>query len=138
MNPIDTATMITGMCSPESFPSFYDPGAEDRKKQAAQAKEFTTYFETLGYKVMDDWSTRTRQCWWEIYGEIGLICQIDKGVALKHVIEDLIAWHKGEESTSKIDYAICTEQGPEWNAFLKRVADNPEIVCREQLELFRK
>lgn len=81
------------------------------------------FFTSLGYEVSYDFSTRTGKVWWEILDQDGgLICQIDKGVELKYIIEDLKCIANGSKvGTSPIDYEICAPESNEFNELLEKV-----------------
>lgn len=57
--------------------------------------EVSEYFESLGYEVSWDFNTRSGERWWEIIDKDGgMIVQIDMGVPLKYVIEDISCFHR--------------------------------------------
>jgi hypothetical protein len=82
------------------------------------------FFEQLGYKVSWDISMRLGKVWWEILTPDGeLICQIDKGVKLKYIIEDLKCFAEGKSGTSPVDYAICAPESEEFDTLLEKIKD---------------
>jgi len=86
--------------------------------------EVKQYFEKLGYRVSWDMNTRAGEKWWEIFDKKSgqLIVQIDLGVPLADIIEDICCFHKGKtEGTSKSNYKFSGEPGPRMNAFYKKV-----------------
>lgn len=111
---------VTGSMSPEFIKSFERP-----KSQAAiNNEEVYKYFTDLGYKVLDDFSSKTRECWHEIYGDDGLICQIDKGVPLKDILEDLKCFAEGKDGTSKLDYTISMPDDEYTQKFLNHIKNH--------------
>ena len=68
--------------------------------------ETTKFFITLGYKV--DWDRDKRGRWYEISDEEHMIVQIDCGVPLEHLIEDMGCWAKGLPTVSGSSYEIRT------------------------------
>lgn len=79
------------------------------------------FFETLGYKVT--WDRNRTACWFELHDD-GLVAQIDMGVPLDVIIEDMIAWHLGkdpEDRPDKPDWVCSGEEGPEMKELFKRV-----------------
>ncbi len=59
-----------------------------------------------------------------MYDEDGhLAAQVDQGVALADIVEDMIAWHEGREATSKSDWICSGEKGKEMDLLFKRVHD---------------
>ena len=97
--------------------------AEALKEKDGEVKQ---YFEKLGYRVSWDFNTRSGERWWEIYDkeEGGLIVQIDMGVPLKYVIEDICSFHKGTpciDRPDKPDWKFSGPDGPELTALLKKV-----------------
>jgi hypothetical protein len=77
----------------------------------ADAKgEVPDYFRSLGFKVSWDFSKISWEHWWEIYdGDITV--QIDQGVALADILEDLECIAEGRETTSKPIYKISCNKG---------------------------
>lgn len=84
--------------------------------------EFTTFFTGLGYTVDWEQSRRSGDEWYEIIDDEGLICQIDMGVPLAHVIEDLACFARGVPGTSASDYSINAPDDPRFDALLAKVA----------------
>lgn len=86
--------------------------------------EFENFFKNLGYDVTYDFSTRSGETWWEIYDDNGLICQIDKGVPLDIVIEDLNQIKRGLkkwESRHPVDYKINAPDSIEFTELLSKI-----------------
>jgi hypothetical protein len=78
----------------------------------------TEYFSGLGYQVTWDFSRRTGEEWYEIMEDDELVAQIDKGVPLADIIEDLLCLHRGlKKGTSKSDYKISTGDEDDQSAF---------------------
>jgi hypothetical protein len=87
--------------------------------------EVSQYFKSLGYSVGWDFKAFTREVWHEIYTKEGkLVCQIDKGVPLSAIIEDLKCFYLGKDGTSNFDYKICAPESEELNELFKKVAGN--------------
>lgn len=125
--------MITGMCGP-------DPEAARRwavmEASIAEDAKVTAYFEALGYTVGWD-QNRTHGSWHEIKDSKGdLICQIDMGVPLADIVEDMTAMAAGRPGTSGSDYTICAPPGcPRLFALAGRVAKNQFGGIQENLPL---
>lgn len=86
--------------------------------------EIARYFTKLGYQVSWDFSRREGVEWYEISDDRNELLQIDMGVSLKALREDMICWSKDEEGTSDEDYAVHSTR---WKtaavkALLKKVA----------------
>jgi hypothetical protein len=88
-----------------------------------KTSDITEYFEKMGYKVTWDFNSRSGEKWWEIYDD-ELVTQIDVGIPLNYVLEDLCEFHlgkdKGIDRPDKPDYKICGS-GPDFDMMLKRV-----------------
>ncbi len=110
----------------QSFTSFCVTGTYILPPQApppppkdAGVREF---FQTLGYKIECD--RRGLKFWYNLYDEDGhLAAQVDQGVPLTDIVEDMIAWHENREPTSKNDWICSGENGPEMKLLFKRVHD---------------
>lgn len=79
------------------------------------------FFEMLGYTVR--WDRNRNGAWFELYDD-GLVAQIDMGVSLDVIIEDMIAWHLGKNPSARPDkpYWVCSgEEGPEMKELFRRV-----------------
>lgn len=111
---------ITGLMPPEFIKSLETPKSE----AVVNNENVYKYFTDLGYKVLDDFSSRTCECWHEIYGDKGLICQIDKGIPLNDILEDLKCIAEGKDGTSKSDYKICLPENEETRKFLENVKNH--------------
>jgi hypothetical protein len=116
----DLPTFITGMCcAPIHFGPPEPKPIDD---------DVAPFFCSLGYRVSSDWSRRTMTCWWEISDGDGLIAQIDKGVPISHIVEDLSAWHRGEKAPDRApDYEVNTDDrdDPRFRKLLECVALGP-------------
>jgi hypothetical protein len=91
---------------------------------AEMDKEFISFFEGLGYNVSWDHSRRTGAVWWEILSEGKLVIQIDKGVPLDILLEDLQQVKAGKtkwDGRHPVDYCISCEDSPELTAFLAKI-----------------
>jgi hypothetical protein len=70
-------------------------------------QEFIDFFEKLGYKIISDGKAAKGEFWYELYDD-GLVLQIDKGVPLSAIIQDLkyYAGVSKEKSDYEKDYII--------------------------------
>ncbi len=84
--------------------------------------EVKNYFEKLGYWVTWDFNARSREQWWELYAD-ELVAQIDMGVPLIDILEDLCQFHLGKDGTSKSDYKI-NGHGPKFDELLRKVYED--------------
>lgn len=125
-------TCITGMCivSPHSF--YERPKSEAEIRTAKNNEEVVAYFEQLGFSVHRDSDRRKGIYWHEISDEDGLICQIDGGVSLKSLREDMIAWYNGAKANVGCeDYDIAGSidrdglMTPEFQRLCRFVAEKP-------------
>jgi hypothetical protein len=95
------------------------PTAPPPPAKDAGVREF---FQTLGYKVECD--RRNWDFWYNLYDENGhCAAQVDQGVPLADIVEDMIAWAEEREPTSKSDWKCSGEMGPEMKLLFKRVHD---------------
>lgn len=89
--------------------------------------EVKDYFEKLGYVVTWDFKTNTRETWWEIIKDKNLVAQIDMGISLPYILEDLCEFHlgktKGIDRPDKPDYKV-NGYGPSFDEMLKKVYDD--------------
>jgi hypothetical protein len=87
--------------------------------------EITQYFTKLGYQVSWDFSTQDSTRWYEILDSNRLLLQIDKGVSLSALREDMICWNKGEEGTSNESFEVHSTlwDTPEIKNLLEKVAE---------------
>jgi len=79
------------------------------------------FFEMLGYTVR--WDRNRTGAWFELYDD-GLVAQIDMGVSLDIIIEDMVAWHLGKEPENrpdKPDWVCSGEGGQAMKDLFKRV-----------------
>ena len=105
---------------------------EEQRKKDAEVKE---YFEALGYEVDQDWN-RSHGAWHEIiHPKEGLICQIDQGVPLAHIVQDFTAMAAGaKQGTSPTDYTICSKRDdPAFEGLLQRVAKTQMGAVQEKM-----
>jgi hypothetical protein len=85
--------------------------------------EVSTFFRSLGYEVDWDFKRSTGERWYEIIGSDGyMIAQIDMGVPLTAIIEDLTCWHHGKKGTSNVDFKVNAPDGEEFDELLAKVA----------------
>jgi hypothetical protein len=71
--------------------------------------EVSRYFRSMGYSVTWDFSGRLNRKWYEVMDGQNLVCQIDFGVPLADILEDLPLLAEGKLGTSKSDYVISSE-----------------------------
>ena len=83
--------------------------------------EFTALFESLGYKVSWDFNKGSGTSWYEIMDDRGLVCQIDMGVPLADIVEDLVSLSNGGEMISKSDYTISGPAGKRFDKMCEKV-----------------
>lgn len=69
-------------------------------------KEVINFFAENGFTHSWDFSVQRDDIWNEFYFGGELICQIDIGVPLNCLIEDLKCWKHGKEPTSNYDYTV--------------------------------
>lgn len=99
--------------------------------EALQEKqgEVKDYFEKLGYKVSWDFNTRSGERWWEIYDD-ELVAQIDMGVSLPYILEDLCQFHlghdKGIDRPDKPDYKV-NGGGSKFDEMLRKIYEDQRI-----------
>ena len=84
---------------------------------------FVVFFSGLGYQVSWDFSRRYGKSWYEISDVVGLIAQIDMGVPLGHVIEDMTALSEGRDGTSSSNYDICGEDTERMRQLFRSAAE---------------
>lgn len=85
--------------------------------------EVVAYFQRLGYQVDWDRSRRLGESWHEIMKGRKLVAQIDHGVPLSAIREDMIAWSEGRDSTSGVDYKVSAEETEDWKELLRKVRE---------------
>lgn len=93
------------------------------KLETITNREVRTYFESLGYFVSWDYQISQSKYWHEIYSSKGekLICQIDCGIPLSVIKEDLIAIRENRHGTNEFDYIINAPESPEFNNLLEKI-----------------
>ena len=99
--------------------------------------DVSEYFEKMGYSVTWDCSRHLGETWWEIYTKDNkLVVQIDIGIPLPYVLEDLCEFHLGKDigidRPDKPSYKVCGS-GPLFDEMLKKVYDeqNLNIINRQ-------
>lgn len=68
--------------------------------------EVSNYFRGLGYEVSWDFSKRTGHHWYEIYDGGKQIAQIDFGIPLTALLEDLAQFAVDKDGTSPYTYEV--------------------------------
>ncbi len=76
------------------------------KKLTQRDEDVKNFFSQNGFTHSWDFNSKTGEIWNEFYLNGKLICQIDIGVPLECLIEDLKCWKAGKEPTSSHDYMI--------------------------------
>lgn len=93
-------------------------------KKERKDKGVQEFFEQLGYYVTWGHNYRRGEEWFELYDDDVMVAQVDTGVPLKDIVEDMIAWHQGREATSKSDWTcIGNPDSKEMKLLFKRVHD---------------
>ena len=110
--------MITGMSTAAEVARMWPPEYEKHDDGVY------AFFTSLCYSVMEDWKRRTGEHWYEIYEKGGdLVMQVDCGIPVAHIIEDLKCMCKGKPGTSASDYTInAKEHDPSFQLLLNVVA----------------
>ena len=88
--------------------------------------DVTAFFESLGYTVTWDFSRRLNISWYEILEGDKMIAQIDMGIPLEALREDMTAWHEGRKETSGApgEVVIGTDpNSPNFKDLFRRVAE---------------
>lgn len=80
------------------------------------------FFTCLGYTVSWDMNRSTGDEWYEILDGDYMVAQIDMGVPLAHIREDMTRWHEGKDGTSPSDYTVNMPQSAAADRLLERVA----------------
>jgi hypothetical protein len=87
---------------------------------------FVKYFTDLGYSVDWDMSRRTGKYWYDITDSDGLmICQIDMGIPLGRIIDDLVRIRAGKPFSDGPDYTISGPETDELDELCDKAAANP-------------
>jgi hypothetical protein len=84
--------------------------------------EVARFFQSLGYEV--DWDFDSKGRWYEIGDDKGVFCQIDSGVPLAHIIEDMACFADGKDGTSASDYEIRGTHSERGRKLLRAVRDH--------------
>lgn len=119
--------MVTGMYI--DYDDLKSPEEKEREKALKDAsredRKVTVYFKKLGYDVTWDQSFRRGEIWHEIMTKDNqLVCQVDKGVPLENIREDMIAWYNGKRGSSKTDYQINgSKKDPLFKELLAKVVE---------------
>ena len=91
----------------------------------SQKNEVVAFFESLGYTVDWDFRGGTDPSWHEIRDEGELVCQIDSGIPLSDILEDLLCIHENRPATSKSEYTINAPDTVKFNKFLEDITGMP-------------
>ena len=94
----------------------------------SEGQKIKKFFEDLGYHVSWDFSNRYGGFWWEFLDDNReIIAQIDMGVSLEYIVEDLCCFHlgnnKGIDRPDKPDYKV-NGVGDQFDEMLKKVYEN--------------
>jgi hypothetical protein len=100
--------------------------AESLTEKGGEVKD---YFEKLGYQVTWDFKINGGT-WWEIVKGNKLVAQIDMGVSLPHILEDLCQFHlgndKGIDRSDKPNYTV-NGFGPVFDEMLEKVYNEQHV-----------
>lgn len=94
--------------------------------ETQNTRDVVAYFTRLGYKVGWDMNTREGVRWHEIIDADGkTVMQVDHGISLMGLREDIICWHEGREATSSEDYTVYVGgiDNPRAAELFRRVAE---------------
>ena len=91
----------------------------------SQKNEVVAFFESLGYAVGWDFRGGTDPSWHEIRDEGELVCQIDSGIPLSDILEDLLCIHEHKPTTSKSEYTINAPDTVKFDKLLEKVSRSP-------------
>lgn len=80
------------------------------------------FFINMGYDVGYD-GRRWGQQWYEIYENDHLVCQVDQGVPLQDIIDDMTQWHLGKDGVSKSDWTCSGPETPALKNLFRKVHD---------------
>lgn len=85
--------------------------------------EVSRYFRSLGFEITWDFRHENRTRWYEIFVDGELVAQIDFGVPLARLIEDMILWSEDLSVMDPSDYDICVseEREPQFKKILAAV-----------------
>lgn len=84
-------------------------------------QEVRDYFRALGYTVNWDFNQKTGEIWHEISLNGNLVCQIDMGIPLVAIIEDLKCFARNLPGTSKYDYKINMPDNGFFEEMIKKI-----------------
>lgn len=76
----------------------------------------------MGYDVGSD-GKRYGQQWWEIWKDDELVCQIDMGVPLQDIVDDITQWHLGKDGVSKSEWTLSGPETPALKDLFRKVHD---------------
>ena len=78
------------------------------------------FFRSLGYHV--DWDYDSSYTWYEIYDEFDyMVAQIQMGVSLEALREDMGAWGRGEDGTTFEEFWVAAEDNEHFMELCKKV-----------------
>lgn len=72
--------------------------------------KFREFFTKLGYHVSTD--SRFDHWWHNIHDTQGVVAQVDMGVKLEYIVENMSAWHLGKEPIDRPDEPEWVCSGP--------------------------
>ena len=82
------------------------------------------YVRALWFEVTWDMSMRRRQRWYEIYDGDRLLCQIDMGIPLANILEDLPHMAEGRVGTSAgPDYEVTCDEDAKLKLICRRIEE---------------
>lgn len=102
-----TASYAPWYVKPEAYVEPKDKGVQE-------------FFESMGYEVGQD-GKRYGQQWWEIFRDGCLVCQVDQGVPLQDIIDDMSEMALGKPGVSKTDYTISGEDNDDLRNLFHKV-----------------
>lgn len=85
----------------------------------AETKSVVQYFEALGYVV--SWDRDSNGAWFELLKKGKMFAQIEMGIPLSDIIEDLICWHLKKPTTSKSDWTLSGPNSATLSEMLRKV-----------------
>ncbi len=85
-------------------------------------KEVKDFFVSLGYEV--EQNGRYCRPWWEIFKDGLLVCQVDTGVSLQDIIDDMSEMALGNPGISKTNYIISGEDSDDLTELFYKVRNS--------------
>jgi hypothetical protein len=123
-------------CLPIMDPCGYNSPIDHQKNKETPfflrklVDDVAKFFLSLGYRV--GWDFRDSNRWYEIGDEDGLIVQIDYGVQLSHLIEDMSRWANRKSSTSASTYWVRGPKNKRWWKLMRTVRDSENEAKKQK------